>query len=89
MDDRFGKMDDRFGKMDDRFGKMDDRFGKMEVGLARVERKLDQFIDVQMQSERGSSNVVCARWSKVRATCARPLSPAPASESRRSSSRCS
>jgi chromosome segregation ATPase len=50
MDDRFDKMDDRFSKMDDRLSKMDDRFGKMEVGLARVERKLDQFIDVQMRT---------------------------------------
>jgi archaellum component FlaC len=47
IDERFGKMDDRFAKIDDRFGKIDERFNKMDAGLARVERKLDQFIDVQ------------------------------------------
>jgi hypothetical protein len=57
MDDRFAKMDGRFATMDDRFAKMDglfatmdDRFSKMDAGLARVERKLDQFIDVQIRT---------------------------------------
>jgi predicted nucleic acid-binding Zn-ribbon protein len=37
-------------RMDAGFAKIDERFGKMESGLARVERKLDQFIDVQSRT---------------------------------------
>jgi hypothetical protein len=43
-------MDAGFARIDDRFSKMDDRFSKMDAGLARVERKLDQFIDVQIRT---------------------------------------
>ena len=50
IDDRFSKMDERFSKIDDRFSKIDDHFSKIDAGLASVERKLDQFIDVQIRT---------------------------------------
>ena len=50
IDDRFAQIDDRFAQIDDRFVKIDDRFNKMDAGLSRVERKLDQFIDVQTRT---------------------------------------
>ena len=36
--------------MDAGFAKVDDRLAGLDAGLARVERKLDQFIDVQMRT---------------------------------------
>ena len=50
MDAGFAQIDDRFAQIDDRFVKIDDRFNKMDAGLSRVERKLDQFIDVQTRT---------------------------------------
>jgi hypothetical protein len=36
--------------MDAGFAKVDDRLALLGAGLSRVERKLDQFIDVQMRT---------------------------------------
>jgi len=44
------KMDAGFAKMDARFAGIDDRFSNVDAGLARVERKLDQFIDMQIRT---------------------------------------
>ena len=37
-------------RMDAGFARIDDHFSKIDAGLARVERKLDQFIDVQIRT---------------------------------------
>jgi len=37
-------------RMDAGFAKVDDRLAGLGAGLSRVERKLDQFIDVQMRA---------------------------------------
>jgi hypothetical protein len=50
VDARFSQIDARFEQIDARFEQIDTRFNKMEGSLARVERKLDQFIDVQSKT---------------------------------------
>ena len=50
MDAGFERVDARFEQIDARFDRVDARFDKMEGSLARVERKLDQFIDVQSKA---------------------------------------
>ena len=65
VDERFAQVDERFNQIDERFNQVDaaileqrrytefayERLDtKMDAGFARVERKLDQFIDVQMKT---------------------------------------
>lgn len=47
----FARLEQRLeARMDAGFATMDDRFSKTDAGLARVERKIDQFIDVQIRT---------------------------------------
>jgi septation ring formation regulator EzrA len=65
VDRRFDQVDARFAKVDERFDALDAAIveqrqytefaysrleAKMDAGFGRVERKLDQFIDVQLQT---------------------------------------
>lgn len=65
MDQRFASMDERFASVDQRFDAVDAAFveqreytefcysrleAKVDAGFGRLERKLDQFIDVQLQT---------------------------------------
>ena len=87
VDQRFEQVDRRFEQVDRRFDQVDAAFleqrqyiefaysrleAKMDAGFGRVERKLDQFIDVQLQTNQLVDRRLRALEERGRASDAQP-----------------
>ena len=48
MEGRFKGLEGGFDRLEGRFDRLEGRFDGLDARMARVERKLDQFINIQM-----------------------------------------